>query len=239
MRASVSSEEIASARISCSDRSLKFLATGISYRIEQRLRYYFLAAEGAGVAEGAEVAEASGAAEAAGVMEAAGAAEGAAVAEVSGADAEAAVRADASGAAEPGGVAEEAGVAATRTFVPVVRESEGLTITLSDSVTPLRISDCMPKSRPTFTSWSCTTPLASTTPTCRFFPRKIRVLSGKIRTFPKALCGTRTVAKLPGRISFFELSTCNSTSMVRESGETASEVETTLPGYVFALCAPT
>jgi hypothetical protein len=33
------------------------------------------------------------------------------------------------------------GVAATRTIVPVVRESEGLTITLSDSETPLRISD--------------------------------------------------------------------------------------------------
>jgi hypothetical protein len=29
---------------------------------------------------------------------------------------------------------------ATRTIVPVVRESDGLTITLSDSVTPLRIS---------------------------------------------------------------------------------------------------
>jgi hypothetical protein len=35
----------------------------------------------------------------------------------------------------------EAGVAATWTVVPVVRESEGLTITLSDSETPLRISD--------------------------------------------------------------------------------------------------
>ena len=33
------------------------------------------------------------------------------------------------------------GVAATWTVVPVVRESDGLTITLSDSVTPLRISD--------------------------------------------------------------------------------------------------
>src|SRR6266478_8836992 len=175
MRASVSSDEIASAKISCSDRSLKFLATGISYRIEQRLRYYFLAAEGAGVAEGAEVAEASGAAEAAGVMEAAGAAEGAAVAEASGAAAEAAVRADASGAAEasgfaePGGVAEGAGVEATWTVVPVVRESDGLTITLSDSVTPLRISDCTPKSRPTLTSRSWTTPLASTTPTWTLF----------------------------------------------------------------------
>jgi hypothetical protein len=36
---------------------------------------------------------------------------------------------------------EGAGVAATRTTVPVVSESDGLTITLSDSVTPLRISD--------------------------------------------------------------------------------------------------
>src|SRR4029077_9935397 len=35
-----------------------------------------------------------------------------------------------------------AGDAAMRTVVPVVRESDGLTITLSDSVTPLRISDC-------------------------------------------------------------------------------------------------
>jgi hypothetical protein len=33
-----------------------------------------------------------------------------------------------------------------------------------------------------------------------------------------------------GNISFFELSTCNWTSMVRESGETAPEVEITLPG---------
>jgi hypothetical protein len=41
-----------------------------------------------------------------------------------------------------GGLGEAAGVAAaTRTVVPVVRESEGLTITLSDSETPLRISD--------------------------------------------------------------------------------------------------
>ena len=36
---------------------------------------------------------------------------------------------------------EGAGVAATRTTVPVVSESDGLTITLSDSETPLRISD--------------------------------------------------------------------------------------------------
>ena len=39
------------------------------------------------------------------------------------------------------GLGEAAGVrAARRTVVPVVRESEGLTMTLSDSVTPLRIS---------------------------------------------------------------------------------------------------
>src|SRR5689334_12272408 len=38
--------------------------------------------------------------------------------------------------------------AATRRVVPVVRQSEGLTITLSDSVTPLSTSDCVPKSRP-------------------------------------------------------------------------------------------
>src|SRR5262245_48309446 len=54
---------------------------------------------------------------------------------------------------------------ATRTVVPVVRESDGFTITLSDSVIPLSTSDCTPKSRPTFTSRSCTTLLASTTAT--------------------------------------------------------------------------
>ena len=37
---------------------------------------------------------------------------------------------------------EGAGVAAMGTLVPLVREFEGLTITLSDSVTPVRISDC-------------------------------------------------------------------------------------------------
>src|SRR5436305_52446 len=132
------------------------------------LSFYFFAAEGAGVAEGAEVAEASGAAEAAGPAETAA-------------------------VAGPAGVAEEA-VTATRTVVPLVRESEGLTITLSDSVTPPRISDWTPKSRPTLTSRSSTTPLASTTPTCRFFPRNMRVLSGRIRTFASALCGTRTAA---------------------------------------------
>jgi hypothetical protein len=40
------------------------------------------------------------------------------------------------------GLGEAVGlVVARRTVVPVVRESEGLTITLSDSETPLRISD--------------------------------------------------------------------------------------------------
>src|SRR5438132_4624930 len=170
MRASVSSDEIASARISCSERSLKFLATVPPMVMNQGHEYYFFATSGAG--EGAGVPEAVG------VAEAAGAADGAAVAGAIGA-------AEASGFAEPGGVAEGAGVEATWTVVPVVRESDGLTITLSDSVTPLRISDCMPKSRPTLTSRSSTTPLASTTPTCRFFPRNMRVLSGKISNFPK------------------------------------------------------
>ena len=40
------------------------------------------------------------------------------------------------------GLGEGAGVAAMGTVVPLVREFEGLTITLSDSVTPVRISDC-------------------------------------------------------------------------------------------------
>ena len=71
------------------------------------------------LAERAGVAEAFGAVEAAGVTEAAGDA------------------AEALGGAE--GV--EAWVAATRTVVPLVRESDGFTITLSDSLTPLRISD--------------------------------------------------------------------------------------------------
>jgi hypothetical protein len=40
------------------------------------------------------------------------------------------------------GLGEDVGVVvARRTVVPVVRESDGFTITLSDSVTPLRISD--------------------------------------------------------------------------------------------------
>src|SRR6266480_6124576 len=42
MRASVSSEEIASARISCSDRFLKFLATPFSYRHGRRMGILFL-----------------------------------------------------------------------------------------------------------------------------------------------------------------------------------------------------
>ena len=44
-------------------------------------------------------------------------------------------------AGDGAGLWEGAADDATRTVVPVVRESDGLTITLSDSVTPLRISD--------------------------------------------------------------------------------------------------
>src|SRR6266404_2062923 len=183
MRASVSSDEIASARISCSERSLKFLATAFSLT-----RILFFPQRRIGVAVRAGVTEEAGVEEGAAVAKEAGVTEGAA------AVAEDAGVAEGEGVAEETGVAEGAGVAATRTVVPVVRESDGLTITLSDSVTPLRISDWIPKSRPTLTSRSCTTPLASTTPTCRFFPRKIRVLSGKISSFPKALAGRRTVA---------------------------------------------
>jgi hypothetical protein len=40
------------------------------------------------------------------------------------------------------GLGEGVGVAAISTIVPLVRKFEGLTITLSDSVTPVRISDC-------------------------------------------------------------------------------------------------
>ena len=72
------------------------------------------------LAEGAGVAEAFGAVEAAGVTEAAG---------------------DAVAEALGGAEGVEAWVAATRTVVPLVRESDGFTITLSDSLTPLRISD--------------------------------------------------------------------------------------------------
>jgi hypothetical protein len=69
-----------------------------------------------GVVDGAAVAEEAGVAEGAGVAEEAG-------------------------VGEEAGVAEGAGVDETRTIVPEVRESDGLTITLSDSVTPFRISD--------------------------------------------------------------------------------------------------
>src|SRR5229473_2919782 len=196
MRASVSSDEIASARISCSERSLKFLATTFSlirilFFTQRRIGVAEEAGvtEEAGVAEGAGVAEVIGVAEGAGVAdsvvplrtsvsaETVGVAEAAAVAEAPGV-AEAADVAGPLAVADPTGVAEEAGVAAMRTVIPVVRESEGFTITLSDSFTPPRISDWTPKSRPTLTSRSWTTPLASTTPTCIFFPRKISVLSG-------------------------------------------------------------
>ena len=43
--------------------------------------------------------------------------------------------------ADGAGLWPGAGDAAMRTVVPILRESERLTITLSDSVTPLRISD--------------------------------------------------------------------------------------------------
>ena len=46
--------------------------------------------------------------------------------------AEAVGAAEASDFAEPAGMAEGPGVAASRTVVPVVRESDGLTITSSD-----------------------------------------------------------------------------------------------------------
>src|SRR5437773_904883 len=85
MRSSVSSNEIASARISCSDRSLKFFAKRRPPVTNQRCEYHFFGTPELGEAVGV--------------------------------------------------------VAARRTDVPVVRESEGLTITLSDSVTPLRISE--------------------------------------------------------------------------------------------------
>src|SRR6266403_4222781 len=98
MRASVSSDEIASARISCSDRSLKFFAKEPPPVTNQGGEYHFFGTPGLGEAVGVVVAR--------------------------------------------------------RTVVPVVRESEGLTITLSDSETPLRISDWTPKSRPTLTSRS-------------------------------------------------------------------------------------
>src|SRR6266581_3094753 len=187
MRASVSSDEIASAKISCSERSLKFLATTFSL-----IPTLFFPQRRIGVAEGPGVTEEAAAEEA-------GVADGAAVGERAG-FAEGADAALGPGVAEGAGVAEEEASAAEeardgskacivlmRTVVPVARESEGLTITLSDSVTPLRISDWTPKSRPTLTLWSCTTPLASTTPTCRSFPRNMKVLSGRIRIFPKTL----------------------------------------------------
>ncbi len=48
---------------------------------------------------------------------------------------------DEAGVGEEAGGAADAGLAETRTVVPVVRESDGLMMTLSDSETPLRISD--------------------------------------------------------------------------------------------------
>src|SRR6266404_60745 len=151
-------------------------------------------AEAAGVGEEAGDAEVIGVAEGAGEAEAIGAADSVTPVRIWCTAAETVGAAEEAGVAEETGVAEGAGVTAIRTVAPVERESDGLTITLSDSLTPLRISDCTPKSRPTLTFRSCTTPLASTTPTCKFLPRNMRVLSGKISSFANALCGTRTVA---------------------------------------------
>ena len=50
------------------------------------------------------------------------------------------------------GLGEAAGAGATRTMVPVVSESDGFTITLSDGVTPWTTSIVVPKSRPTLMS---------------------------------------------------------------------------------------
>ena len=50
------------------------------------------------------------------------------------------------------GLGEAAGAAATRTMVPVVRESDGFTITLSEGVTPWTTWIVVPKSRPTLMS---------------------------------------------------------------------------------------
>src|ERR1700704_1848430 len=79
MRASVSSEEIASARISCSERSLKFLATAFSLT-----RILFFPQRRIGVAEGAGVTEEAGVGERAVVAEEAAVAEGVGVAEAIG-----------------------------------------------------------------------------------------------------------------------------------------------------------
>src|SRR5882762_9566740 len=70
MRASVSSDEIASARISRSERSLKFLATAFSLT-----RMLFFPQRRIGVAEGEAVAEGAGVAEVIGVAEAIGVAD--------------------------------------------------------------------------------------------------------------------------------------------------------------------
>lgn len=66
--------------------------------------------------------------------------DGAGIAEGAG-DAEAFRATDVADVAEPAGIADVAGAAAMRTLIPVVSESDGLTITLSDWATPLRISD--------------------------------------------------------------------------------------------------
>ena len=74
--------------------------------------------------------------------------------------------------------------AARRTAAPVTRESEGLTITLSDGVMPSRISILMPKSRPTLMLRNSTVLSGLTTPTYKPSARKIKVLFGRVSILP-------------------------------------------------------
>src|SRR6266404_5752616 len=115
MRASVSSEEMASARISCSERSLKFLATAFSLT-----RILFFPQRRIGVAEGEAAAEEAGASEVIGVIEGAGVADSVTPVRIW------CTAAETVGAAEEAGAGEEACVAVMRTVAPVLRESEGL-----------------------------------------------------------------------------------------------------------------
>src|SRR4029077_17863776 len=92
------------------------------------------------------------------------------------------------------GLGEAAGAAATRTMVPVVRESDGFTITLSDGVTPWTISIVVPKSRPTLMSWSSTLLSGFTIPTCNPCARNNSVLFGKVTTCPNEPEVRRTCA---------------------------------------------
>src|SRR5438105_13983758 len=99
MRASVSSEEIASAKISCSERSLKFLATAFSL-----IRILFFPQRRIGVAEEAGVTEEAGVAEGAGVADSV-------TPLMTSVSAETVGVAEAAAVAEPPGVAEAADVA--------------------------------------------------------------------------------------------------------------------------------